>query len=462
MDIDSDAGSSMEDALYVFTDDDDEDMTFADIMQAVHRNGRPDFLHLAGSGGDNWIQSMSNEDWEELGRGVSNNTHLETVHISGGALNDQTRVAFLFRGLMRSSSMLEMHLHENEIGAAGVRSMVPFLQNAVHLRCLDLDDNNIQSEGFNIVLLRALRGSPIKKLSCARCGIESIEIDNICFPQHLKYLSLSFNSVNADGCRELAKLLQGREATLSTLWLNRNKIDDDGVEILVDALQNNTSLTTLGLVGNDDISDHGEMKLLKLVNDISSIKATLQSNHTLTNLHISQREFLALGPNTETEAYIKMATEINRGNGNNTEEAGKEKVIQTQLHSRTRADLCHLQGVDHSLFSEIDPLHLPDVLALIGRSHGHGELYDALSSSMMILFSTVNVKKCIQQERDHHLAEATEYAAKVAEHRAKAEQLDAKLVSMEEAVEGNERDQDNGLRSNKRRRKWWWGLWGGA
>eukprot|EP00985_Skeletonema_marinoi_P024392 scaffold16933_cov88-Skeletonema_marinoi.AAC.1 len=81
---------------------------------------------------------------------------------------------------------------------------------------------------------------------------------------------------------------------------------------------------------------------------------------------------------------------------------------------------------------------------------------------MMILFFTVNVKKCIQQERDHHLAKATEYAAKVAEHRAKAEQLDAKLASMEEVVEGNERDQDNGLRSNKRRRKWWWGLWGGA
>mmetsp|Transcript_34446 Transcript_34446/g.50728 ORF Transcript_34446/g.50728 Transcript_34446/m.50728 type:complete len:458 (+) Transcript_34446:213-1586(+) len=457
--MDSDAGSSMEEPLYEF--DDDEDMTFAVIMEAVHRNG-PYVTELEGSGGDNWIQSMSNEDWEQLGRGVSNHTHLESLRISEGALNDQ-RVAFFFRGLMRSSSISEMHLYENEIGVAGVQSMVPFLQSAANLRWLNLDDTNLQSEGFNL-LLWALRGSPIEKLSCARCGIESIEIDNNNFPQHLKHLSLSLNSIKADGCRGLAKLLQGGGARLSTLWVNHNKIDDDGVEILVDALQNNTSLKTLDLKGNDGISDHGDMMLLQLVNDVSSIKATLQSNHTLTKLHISQRVFLLLEPNTETQAYIKMATEINRGygNGNNPEEAGREKVIETQLRSETRAELCRLQGVDHSLFNEIDPLHLPDVLALIGRSHGHGELYDALSSSIMLLFSTVNVKKCIQQERDHHLAEAAEHAAKLAEHRAKAEQLDAKLAAMEEVVEveGNERDPDNGQRSNKRRRKWWWGLWG--
>jgi len=330
--------------------------------------------------------------------------------------------------------------------------MVPFLQNTAHLRWLDLDDNNLQSEGFNL-LLRALRGSPIKNLSCARCGIRSIEIDiNNCFPQHLTFLNLSSNFINADGCHGLAELLQGGGARLSTLLLNKNEIDDDAVAILVDALQNNTSLTDLNLLNNDGISDQGMTILLKLVNDVSSIKATLQSNHTLQNIYINPGE--PSDPNQKIQTNIDMATDINE-NRYNPEAAGREKVIQTQLHSVNRVELCRLQGVDHSLFSEIDPLHLPDVLALIGRSHGHGELYDVLSSSMMLLFSTVNVKKCIQQERDYH-------AAKVAEHRAKAEQLDAKLAAMEEAVEGNKRDQDNEQRSNKRRRKWWWGLWGGA
>jgi|SaaInl74LU_5_DNA_1037368.scaffolds.fasta_scaffold13635_2 hypothetical protein len=108
--MDSDAGSSMENALYEFNDD-DEYMKFSDIMRSVHQND-PYATELEGIGGENWIQSMSNEDWEDLGRGVSNNTHLETVRISEGALNDRTRVAFFFLGLTRSSSIARMLLYE--------------------------------------------------------------------------------------------------------------------------------------------------------------------------------------------------------------------------------------------------------------------------------------------------------------------------------------------------------------
>ena len=91
-------------------------------------------------------------------------------------------------------------------------------------------------------------------------------------PRNLRRLYLSCNSINADGCRELVKLLQGDDATLKNLYLSGNKIDDEGVDILVDALQNNTSLTTLNLKRNDEISNQGQILLLKLVNDISASK----------------------------------------------------------------------------------------------------------------------------------------------------------------------------------------------
>ena len=109
--------------------------------------------------------------------------------------------------------------------------MVPFLQNANNLIELELTDNNFQSEGFKI-LLRALSDSPIEELLCQECGIESIEIDNEHKPKHLKRLYLNCNNINADGCRGLGKLLQG-DSTLTTLHLPGNKIDDEGVEILV-------------------------------------------------------------------------------------------------------------------------------------------------------------------------------------------------------------------------------------
>ena len=405
-------------------------------------------------------QNVTEEEWEEIGRDTSNNTHLRRLDLCGGAVNDH-KMSFLFRGLTRSSSIKDLWLYENELSVTGVRCMVPFLQNANNLTHLDLKENNLQSEGFN-ELFRALRDSPIEELLCDCCGIESIEIDCNQIPRCLKKLFLTFNFIKADGCRELAKLLQGGDATLESLSLNNNQIDDNGVEILVDALQNNTSLKQLYLFGNPEISNSGEMMLLKLVNDISSIEATLRSNQTLGYIYF--RENISADPVDKIQQQINVATRINVKSQNDPDGAGKAKVIQIQLHSVHRADLCRLQGVDHSVYSEIDPLHLPEVLALVGHYHDQGEVYVALLSSIMALFSTMNQKKCIQQERAYH-------AAKAAEHTTKVEELDAKLALLEEEAAvrsvgvGNinhrrYKVESDESRSNKRRRKWWWGLWG--
>ena len=113
----------------------EDDMTLSEIiMQAVHQND-PGVLEM--------LNVMTDENWEELGRDISNNTHLNIVNLNEGALNDHKMISF-FRGLTSSSS-IEMYLYDNGLSAVGVQSMVPFLQNA-HLTHLDLDDNNIESE----------------------------------------------------------------------------------------------------------------------------------------------------------------------------------------------------------------------------------------------------------------------------------------------------------------------------
>ena len=320
------------------------------------------------------------------------------------------------------------------------------MQNANNLLELHLDYNNIQSEGFN-VLFRALRDSPIEMLRCSRCDIKSIEIDKNDVPNNLRFLSLSRNSINADGCREISKLLQGGDSTLTALSLVDNKIDDERVAILVDALQSNKSLKYLDLGGNDGISNQGQLMLLKLVNDISSIKATLQSNHTLIGLSLKNIDGT---DRDDIQLQIDIAVAINRYDPGN---AGRVKVIHTQLNSVKRAELAGLQGVNGSVNSEINPLHLPEVLSLVGRHHGQGELYAALSSSIMTLFSTVNREKCIQQKRDYHASILAMHVSIVAEQRAKIEELDDELRIIEAAEEGNEHDNESEHCSNKRRRK---------
>ena len=95
-----------------------------------------------------YARSITNEEWEELGRDISNNTHLKTLQLFYDALDDQ-KITFLFRALTRSDSLKTITLRNNGLSLAVTRSMGQFLRNASRLQWLDLDNNNIQSEGFN-------------------------------------------------------------------------------------------------------------------------------------------------------------------------------------------------------------------------------------------------------------------------------------------------------------------------
>ena len=129
--------------------DEDESWVFRlnETLQRIKENDPSvELIELNGE----YMQNMTNEELEELGRDIANNTHLTDLHLCYAALNYH-RMSCLFRGLTRSSSITEFELYGNLFGIAGVRSMVPFLQNANNLTNLDLDDNNIQTEGFGVV-----------------------------------------------------------------------------------------------------------------------------------------------------------------------------------------------------------------------------------------------------------------------------------------------------------------------
>eukprot|EP00984_Skeletonema_dohrnii_P003526 scaffold1188_cov78-Skeletonema_dohrnii-CCMP3373.AAC.3 len=236
-----------------------------------------------------------------------------------------------------------------------------------------------------------------------------------------------------------------------------------------------TDTTVLLRSGSDEwlqnLNDEGWEKLGRNIANQSRVEIRLYDGAINDHVEDMNPDDGSLDADDEIQLQINEATEINSmyEGVSNPEAAGREKLIQTLLRSDKRAALCRLQGVDRSVYSEIDPLHLPEILSLIGRHHGQGGLHLALKSFIMTLFSTINVRKCIQQQRAYHAAKVAkhaaivaEHAAVVAEHRMKMEKLDAKLASMDEAVEVNEGSNELEHRSNKRRRKWWWGLWGGA
>jgi hypothetical protein len=78
-----------------------------------------------------------------------------------------------------------------------------------------------------------------------------------------------------------------------------------------------------------------------------------------------------------------MAVSFNSDKVGIPEAAGGERVIEYQLRSTTyKEELVALQGINHSVYSEMDPLHLPKVLSLIGRRYGQTDVYVALLSSI--------------------------------------------------------------------------------
>mmetsp|Transcript_667 Transcript_667/g.1063 ORF Transcript_667/g.1063 Transcript_667/m.1063 type:complete len:440 (-) Transcript_667:43-1362(-) len=417
---DSSSGSS------VASDDDSvtEDI-FLDDLQLLRGNDSS-VTDLKVSGWFPYVQDMTGEDWEQLGRDISNNRHLNKITFVA-ALDDHTMTS-LFRGLTISSSIDEMTFTNNRCGVNGIRSMVPFLQNANNLLELDFFHDNISSEGFSLVW-RALRDSPINILTFHCCGLSSIKIDDDYVP-NLQSLMLSGNNINADGCRAVAKLLRMEHTKLEHLFLNENKIDDEGTSILANALQTNTSLGLMNLQNNEGITIEGMKRVLKLLNDISSIKATLQSNHTLFSMTFNDSF-----ENTDIATEIRRVLQINGDNLDNPDMTGKLKVIHTQLDSKQRAEMCRLQGVQNSgkPLTEFGPLLLPEVLEIVGKHHGLSECYESFRTCVADLWTIIDRKEVLRQQKAELAIELDALVAKRREVETQMSNIEMEIDLMEQA-----------------------------
>ena len=113
---------------------------------------------------------------------------------------------------------------------------------------------------------------------------------------------------------------------------------------------------------------------------------------------------------------VMMIRAIGQSLCSTLEASGRAKVIKYQLNSQTLKELCHLQGVEYipgNIFSDIEPVLLPKILALIGSEHGQSELYTALVHTAPHLLSYIDRKALINNEMEKVEARG---AAKVAEY----------------------------------------------
>ena len=360
-------------------------------------------LHLR----PNYTQHFTDEGWGLLGRYIGKNNHLRYVDFSGVTLTEEIICILSWEMMGRNKSIVDIDFSNTSLGVNEIQALHPFL-TAYHfnfkVKSLRFDGNTmIQDGGFEDIGWM-LASSPIQDLFLNGCGIKDFAISDSFFPRHLKQLSLCYNRIDSVGCRALALLLQRKDSTLNTLRLRANCIDDDGASIIATSLRMNKSLSTLDLHDNK-ISEIGHTSFFLLVNNMSSICATRTSNHTLENVNFGFSYYLEEDEYESDDIssivvdaclyslpakFMKEALSIN-SKSSSPEEAGRKKVINTQLNIIHRDVCSRLQGVKNnvSLFSDIDcPLHLlPEILALIGENHGLSEMFVAVNTSISTLTS---------------------------------------------------------------------------
>ena len=186
--------------------------------------------------------NFTDQAWQLLGRYIANNTHLKTLDLDGSRLTDE-RMGISFSELDKSS-LSELDIRNNPFGISGTRSMIPFLENSPYLSVINISDNNNFDSRCLKMLVPTLHGRQNIELFFRSCNITDISALDTPALFNLKSLALENNNIGKEGCITLANILQQEGSKLEYLDLDNTSIDDEGAEILAEALKYNTKCPT--------------------------------------------------------------------------------------------------------------------------------------------------------------------------------------------------------------------------
>jgi len=251
---------------------------------------------------------------------LKHNTTLNSLHLS-----DTFGAEALSGTLKVNSSLTNLNLRSNQIGASGAQALSEALELNTTLTTLDLSDNDITASGTQF-LSKAIKlnaSLTTLNLSYNKIGEERQEtpprpreiytiptlhqVGRCTLPEALKRLG-EFSTgmdetMNDYGLFSLAESLK-TNTTLTVLNLKANKIDCVGSYYLSEILKTNAALSTLNLSGNPLYSFGTQCLSLALktnctlksldVSDTSidaqALSEALKVNTALTNLDLASNE----------------------------------------------------------------------------------------------------------------------------------------------------------------------------
>jgi Ran GTPase-activating protein (RanGAP) involved in mRNA processing and transport len=125
--------------------------------------------------------------------------------------------------------------------------------------------------------------SSIENLDISHCDLGSNpEILLVILQSDIKWITLDNNNIDSLGAVKIAEYLEGNPP-IHQIDLDHNRLNDDDVILISQALKRNTNLETLRMHSNN-ITSIGVKTLLMCFFDSSSLNAISGSNHTLNQL----------------------------------------------------------------------------------------------------------------------------------------------------------------------------------
>ena len=238
------------------------------------------------------------------------------------------------------------------------------------------------------------------------------------FPK-MNRLILHGNKIDKEGFARLNEYLANGSCPLQHLNLAYTGMTDEDISSLAQALKFNRSVAHLYLSGND-CDEAGYRSILKMLIDISSIKATLESNTCLLGIVLPKENDYIYGSDSDSDVSENNTRdgfeEIRRwihlivAVWNVEEKSPRERIKESQLNTRNRRRLCEMQGVDYSyssIFAEIPTCILPELFASLWEDPDKMDPFRALVDTVSSWTSLVDRRLMVEAtlERNRALVE---------------------------------------------------------
>jgi hypothetical protein len=235
--------------------------------------------------------SIVNDYWDKLKEAIDRKKHATEIRGIQFANVEMTkeRLAALVSILSSrgaTNSIKYAHFDNANLCEKGIVWLAKLLDISLELQYFSIHHNRINNMDLARCLTRSLRSHTcINDLRLTHCDLgSSPEILSVILQADVKYINLDSNNIDSLGAIKIAEYLEV-DPPIEMMSLGHNRLNDDAVTLISQALKSNTNLEMTCLHSNN-FTSIGVKALITSVFDSSSLNAISESNHTLRRLWI--------------------------------------------------------------------------------------------------------------------------------------------------------------------------------